>query len=125
MAAVFLCMHLYLMLQKYSEFAKSFESSQASHDMLIRSLQQQQDRLKICFEDCTRSITNINPSITSQCEAISSVCSASIAAVKRGVKDLETGTQRQVDALTTAVQAIAGMKCTCNALLYLCDYFTA
>jgi hypothetical protein len=77
-------------------------------DQLI-PLSQQGDRLKSCFDECVRSIGSCNATISSQFSSVEASNAGAISAVKRQIKDIEVATQRQIDALTQAVHALAAV----------------
>ncbi len=95
-------------MQRCHDATSVVEGSRRSHDGTLVTLQQQQDRLKLGLEECARSIVACNASISTQCDAVAASTSSSVVALQRSVRDLELGTQRHVEALTAAVQAISG-----------------
>ena len=82
-------------------------STLASQESSITAIQAQHDRLQQCVDECVKSISACNASITTQCTAVEANVTSAFSAIKRQWRDNEVAHQRQVEALTRAVQAIA------------------
>lgn len=98
-------------LQKLAESSKACVAVKHDIESLASQTQTQHDRLKACFDECIKSIGTCNASITAQCSATESSSTATLSQLKKQVKDTEVATQRQIDALTHAVHALAGTLC--------------
>lgn len=96
-------------LQKIADITAANTTHRKGIDAQLVTLSHQSDRLKGCFDECVRSIGSCNAAITSQCAASEAASAGAVTAVKRQIKDVEAAIQRQIDALTQAIHALAAV----------------
>lgn len=88
------------------------------HDIVVVD----QDHLTVSLDECSRSLSTCKEALSTQRSATEASITVQSNALSKSIQDVQSFAQRHVDALTTAVQAIAGMcPCLATPIVLSCD----